>query len=139
MFFEVEPLLVEKLTTDLGSLVKAVLTTADLAGVTEMQQVTPAVFVVFQTHDIAEEDPDMIWPDEYWYVIPAARNAKDVQSGAAARAAVAPILNGVYSSLKGWVPPGLGCRVKPVRPPKALINNGFIYVPTLWKVRINPI
>lgn len=115
-----------------------VLTTADLAGVTEAKQFTPAVHVIYAGDSVPTGDgargntgrPQKI--TQRWQAVVAVRNTAQPRSGAGARDSAGPLLSAVITALAGHVPAaGAGAlhRANAVGP---AYTPGFAYYPTEW-------
>ncbi|MES2948670.1 MAG: hypothetical protein V4858_09020 [Pseudomonadota bacterium] len=128
-----EPQLVARLTEQLADLSPKVhvLAAADLAGVTEATQVTPAVHVVYQNYRVVESRSDgkASRIEQSWLTIIATKNVKDTRSGAAARAEAGLIAARVAKALMGFKPEAASKPLHLVQGPGAAFSNGFAYLP----------
>ena len=139
-FLAAEPLLTARLIERLADLdpVPAVLSAADLAGVAEEQQVTPAVHLVYGGHRIAQDTAQglVVELEQTWHTVVAVRNVRTTRSGQAARADAGVIMDTVFGAFSGWKP-GAGMRaLRPTNPPRAGYSKGFIYYPLSWMLRL---
>lgn len=115
-----------------------VLAAADLAGVTEATQPTPAVHLVYQGYRIVESRSDggAARIEQTWLVTVATKNVKNTRSGAAARSDAGLIAARVAQALMGFKP---GPASKPLRltqGPDAGFSNGFAYLPLAFVVEM---
>ena len=131
--FAVEPELVARLQAQLADLAPkvAVLVSADLAGVTEEQQITPAVHVVYQGYQVLEtrSDGKTARMEQTWLVTTAVRNVKNMRSGAAARVDAGLIAMRVSQALMGFKPVSATRPLRLADAPHAVFNGGFQYTP----------
>ena len=136
-FFDLEPLIVARLQETLGAAAPHVLAAEDLQGVVEQQQFTPAVHVLYRSYSVEQAQKDAAVIRQSWWLVAAARNVRNVQSGEGARKAVSPLVDGIFAAMTGWSPPVCnGAWFRPEQPGlDSLITGGFVYVPTLWSVR----
>lgn len=136
-----EPLIVERLEERLAGLNPRphVITAPDLAGVTEEQQLTPAVHVVYGGHRIAQEQGNglIVEIEQTWHTVIAVRNVRGVRQGSEARADAAVIMSAVFAALAGWKPPMDKVRaLRPANAPTAGYTRGFGYYPLTWTLRL---
>jgi len=130
-FLSLEPALVERLKARLPDGVH-VLTRADLAGVTEGSQPTPAVHVIYGGYRVAENGP-MTLIEESWMTVVAVRNVRNVASGAGARDEVSTLLNDILDALDGQRLAN-GFRALRLASPSARpgYTGGYAYFPLFW-------
>lgn len=126
--------LLARLRTNLGNPAIHVLCAADLAGVTEEKQLTPAVHVVYQGYHIAESRSDgrAVRMEQTWLVVVATRNVRglgNLQAADAARAAAGSLGALVASALMGWRPPSAAKPLRLVDGPRADYSAGHQYLP----------
>lgn len=128
-----EPQIMARLTEHLAGMVPKVhvLAAADLAGVTEATQVTPAVHVVYQNYRIVESRSDgkAARIEQTWLAILATKNVKDTRSGAAARAEAGVIAARVAKALMGFKADSASKPFNLAQGPGAGFSNGFAYLP----------
>lgn len=128
-----EPQIMARLNEQLVGLSRKVhvLAAADLAGVTEGTQVTPAVHVVYQNYRLLESRSDgrASRIEQTWLTIVATKNVKDTRSGAAARAEAGLIFGRVAKALMGFKAEGASKPLRLVQGPGAGFSNGFAYLP----------
>ncbi len=125
--------LMERLADQLADLSPKVhvLAAADLAGVTEATQVTPAVHVVYQGYRIVESrsDGSAARLEQTWLATVATKNMKNTRSGAAARADAGLIAARVAKALMGHRPLGTTKPLRLAEGPAAGFSNGYGYLP----------
>jgi len=133
---QLEGVLMQRLQDQLADMAPKVhvLAAADLAGVTEATQPTPAVHVVYQGYRIVESRSDGCAAriDQAWLITVATKNVKNTRSGAAARSDAGLVAARVAKALMGFK---AGMASKPLRleqGPDAGFNNGFAYLPLVF-------
>lgn len=128
-----EPQLMARLSEQLATLSPHVhvLAAADLAGVTEATQVTPAVHVVYQGYRVVEAASNgrMARLEQTWLATIATRNMKNLRTGAAARADAGLIAGRVAHALMGYRPEAASKPLRLVDGPSAGFSDGFAYLP----------
>lgn len=128
-----EPELMARLTEQLADLVPKVhvFAAADLAGVTEAAQITPAVHVVYQGHRINESRSDgkAARMEQTWLAIVATRNVSNLRSGSAARTDAGLIAMRVCMALMGFKPPAASKPLCLANGPGSGFSAGFQYLP----------
>ena len=134
-----EPLLVARLVERLDEVVPAanILTAPEIAAVTEQQQVSPAVYVIYRGSRVNQVVPDgtICEIEQAWGTVVAVRNVKEIRTGAAARADAGLILDQVFAALAGWRPEGFRA-LRPIDPPASGYTKGFQYHPLEWTTRV---
>lgn len=107
-----------------------VFSTADLAGVKERSQVTPALHVVLHSYRPLSDDsgPASRWSEIYLVVI-VVKHARQVSGTDAIRNAAAPLVAEVLAALDGWRCPGCIGTVRAIDPPNPLSTDSFGYFP----------
>ena len=112
-----------------------VFTAADLAGVKEKSQVTPALHLVLHSYRPIADDgaADSLWR-EVWLVVAVVRNARQNVGTAALREAASPLLKETVAALDGWRCPGSIGTVRAVDGPAPLFTDGFGYLPLAFTV-----
>jgi len=133
-FLSLETALVERLKATLPSGVQ-VLNAADLAGVAEGSQPTPAVHVVYGGYRVVETNSGFSTIEQTWYAVVTVRNVRDVKSGAGARDEAAGLLDAVYAALAAYKPPN----ARPLaltNAPKPQTTAGFMYFPLAFNSTI---
>ncbi|MFM9881201.1 MAG: hypothetical protein ACKVOO_12425 [Burkholderiaceae bacterium] len=139
-FLALEPLLAARLTEQLADLVPKVkvLHAADLAGVSEEQQFTPAVHLLYRGHRTSETptNGNAARIEQTWLAVVATRNAKTLRSGEAARVDAGLIARRVLRALMGFKPALLS---KPLRLAEGIepgYSGGFIYLPLAFSAEL---
>lgn len=111
-----------------------VLTAADLDGVKEQAQRTPAIHVIYGGYSIAE-DMRVTWRLAHrWYIVAAVRSAAKVRSGQVARLSAGALGARVTAALAGQCLPGAASALMLVTPPAARYAAGFQYIPSALQV-----
>ncbi len=133
-FLALEEELVERLKERLADLMPKlkVLTSSDLAGVTEEQQHTPAVHVIYRGYNVVESpraDGNTARVEQTWLAVVATRNTKAIRSGSAARADAGLISRRVMTALMGFKAPGMSKPLRISDAPEAKFTAGFQYLP----------
>lgn len=128
-----EAVLLARLVEQLADLAPKVhvLAAADLAGVTEATQLTPAVHVVYQGYRVLESKPDgrATRIEQTWLATVASRNMATLRTGSAARADAGLIARRVCQALMGFKPPHASKPLRLAEGPGAGFNAGFQYLP----------
>ena len=139
-FLALEPLLVARLTEQLADLSPKVhvMSAADLAGVTEATQITPAVHVVYQGYRVTETrlDGTVVRMEQTWLATVATRNVKNTRTGAAARAEAGLIAGRVAQALMGFKPALASKPLRLVNGPGAGFSAGFAYLPLAFEAEL---
>lgn len=137
-FLAVEPHLLARLKDAMAGLSPAVhvLTAADLAGVKETAQRTPAVHLVWGGFKPLESRPDgkQVRLDHTWLVVTAVRNVAGTKAGAAARAEAGPLMARAGAALMGFRPPGVAGPMRMTATQSAYYSAGFMYLPLAFLV-----
>lgn len=134
-FLGLEPLIINRLIesplTDLGVRVLAV---KDFGSVAESSLPKPSVRVAFVGHRILADNgpvaPGWARVEQTWLIVPAVRNVREMQTGAAAREDISPLIDIAFDALDGW-PPGNGFGVLTSVTPGAApsVYEGSLFVP----------
>ena len=113
-----------------------VLSTKDLAGVTEATQLTPAVHLVYDAYKITERrsDGSAVKLAQTWLAVVTTRNMKDLASGAAARSDAGAIAFRVAAAFMGFRPEGACSAMQLDDGPRAANSAGFQYLPLAFSV-----
>jgi len=137
-FLAVEPHLVARLKDAMAGLSPAVhvLTGADLAGIKEAAQRTPAVHLIWGGFRPLESRPDgkQARLDHTWLVVAAVRNVAGARAGAAARADAGPVMARAGAALMGYRPPGVAGPMRMTATQAAYYSAGFMYLPLAFLV-----
>lgn len=135
-----EPQIMDRLSEQLADLNPKVhvLAAADLGGVTEATQVTPAVHVVYQGYRIVDNRSDgkAARLEQTWLAIVATKNVKTTRSGAAARADAGLIAGRVAKALMGFKACAASKPLRLVQGPGAGFSNGFAYLPLAFVAEV---
>lgn len=115
-----------------------VLSAADLDGVIEEKQLTPAVHVVYQGYGVAEDGSagKAARIEQTWLVVVATRNTRNLAIGSDAREQAGELARLVMAALMGWKP---ACASKPLRlvsGPAAGFSAGHQYLPLAFVAEI---
>lgn len=135
-YLAAEPLIVARLESQVTGV--KVLTAADLAGVKEAAQVTPAVHVLYGGDRLADSVGHGIaqtWA-QIWWVVVAVRNARNQGKGREARKAAGPYIAQVFQALTGWQMSSTDHGpLKRVNPPGGPVYSpgGFAYFPLAFE------
>ena len=115
---------------DLGFKVH-VMAAADLAGVTEATQPTPAVHVIYQGYRVVESQSSgrVARIEQTWLATVATRNLKDLRTGSAARAHAGLIAARVVGALMGFKPAAVAKPLRLAEGPGAGFSDGHAYFP----------
>lgn len=107
-----------------------VFSTADLAGVKEKSQVTPALHVVLHSYSPLGNDGKSTtrW-SEIYLVVAVVKHARQNVGTEAIRTAAAPLLAETIAALDGWRCPGTIKSAHAIDPPRPLITDTFGYFP----------
>lgn len=139
-FLALEPELMARLRQQLAALQPAVhvLSSADLADVTEEKQLTPAVHLVYQGYRVKEsrEDGAAARLEQTWLAVVTTRNARGLKTGDAARAQAGPLARQVIAALMGWRPASAAKVLLLAEGPGAGFSAGFQYLPLAFKTEI---
>lgn len=116
---------------------KAVLPAWDLASVVERSQVTPAVFVVYDGEDVADQvGGKKVLESQRFIVVLAVRNAADTLGGSGAAEDARAIRAAIYAALSGWVP---SPEHRPLTRARSSVRPhytpGFAYLPTAFETK----
>lgn len=133
-FMALEPRLVELVHSAVQGMSPAVhvLTAADLAGVAESAQHTPAVHIVYGGYRVAQDLGLTVRLEHTWLAVAAVRNVAKARSGAAARQDAGLLLARVTGALVGAQVQGATKPLALVTPPGAKYSAGFQYIPSAF-------
>lgn len=112
-----------------------VFTSADLAGVRERAQVTPALHLVMHSYKPLSDDTGSSsrW-QETWLVVAVVKNVRQNAGAGAVRDDAVALLAETMAALDGWKCPGAVGLVRAIAPPQPLITDGFGYFPLAFSV-----
>lgn len=137
-YLAAEALLIERLHATVSG-VRKIYSAAELAGVEEQAQTTPALHVVYSgdvLDDSAARGRGQVVAQE-WLVVTAVRNARDQQGGVAAREDAGPLLTQVIEALSGWSPgPGFDPLRRINAPRPAYRPGGYAYFPLGFSTKV---
>jgi hypothetical protein len=135
-FLFLEPLIKTALREALDPRVH-VLSAAELEGVAEATQPTPAVHVLYRGYRVGESRmASHVNIEQTWLTVVACRQVRDVVGGADARALAGPLAAAVIDALHYTRFPN----AKPLRlaqAPAAGFSAGHFYLPIGWTAEIN--
>lgn len=139
--FDLEPLILARLNEGLVGLqpVVKVLTAADLDGVTENQQFTPAVHLIYRGYSVVESlrgDNSAARITQDWLAVVATRNQAGIRAGDKARQSGGLIAVRVCAALMGFRPAGSAKPMKLVNAPDVGYSAGFQYLPLGFEVEM---
>lgn len=135
-----EPLLIERLGASVQVPRLKVLGAADLEGVEEQSQHTPALHVLYRGYRPTTEKGNGVIQqiEQTWLVVVVVRNVRDAHSGAGVRAAAGPIMHAVCAALLGW--PRQHADFSPLRlasAPAAWFGKGVGYFPLAFTTNLH--
>lgn len=130
-----EPLLKAQLRTALDARVH-VLSAAELEGVAEATQPTPAVHVLYRGFQVRAYGSSTMEIDQYWLTVVAVRNARDPVSAEAARTDAGPLAMAVIDALLGREFDDCGPLAPLQNPPAPGFSAGHLYLPLGWRAPI---
>lgn len=138
-YLAAEAPIIDKIRAAMPELV-GVFAPSDLAGVTEGQQLTPAVHVVYYGDRVVEGsgrsyDGAVQTVDQLWYAILVVRNSKQVPQ-AIVRQDAGPLAHKLLKSLQGFAPTQAHSPLRRVDGVPPGFKNGFGYLPFLFSTRI---
>ncbi|MFC7459794.1 phage tail terminator protein [Hydrogenophaga defluvii] len=115
-----------------------VLTGADLAGVAEEKQLSPAVHVVYQGARVEEarSDGKAARFAQTWLTVVSVRNTKALKAGDAARGGAGRLAHQVLLALMGFKAPSAAGPLVPVSGPAARYSGGHQYLPLAFSAEV---
>lgn len=132
-FLALETLLIARLAAQLADLMPKVkvMSSSDLAGISEDQQVTPAVQLVYRGYRVVETNHsnNSARIEQTWLAVVATRNAKSLRTGDAARAEAGVITRRVLHALMGHRLEGTSKPLRLADAPEAGYSAGYQYLP----------
>ncbi len=147
-WFALEELIVARLEGRVAEAVEAgtwgdrkvpkVIVAADLAGVEERAQMAPALFVVFDNYNPAQEvnRGRVQQVEQHWVIFVVTRNARGQHSGQGVRDDARPLLDLVTRALCGWEPhPDFGALYMGADTGPIYSEAGFGYFPLRFTTR----
>lgn len=137
-FMALEPQIVELVKGAVANHNPAVhvLTAADLAGVKEQLQHTPAIHVVHQGFTPGNVRSDGLKAElqHKWLVVAVVSNTHNIRSGATARSDAGALLAQVAAALMGRKLRHASTPLLPTKSPPAWNTAGFYYIPMAFDV-----
>lgn len=139
-FLALEPELLARLREQLGMQMPDLhlLSAADLAGVTEERQLSPAVHVIYRGYRVLEVNSSRRSSriEQTWLAVVATRNARAIKSGSEARADAGELAAKVVSALSGWQPPSGAKPLALATGPAAVFSAGHQYLPLAFTAEL---
>ena len=137
-FLAVEPHIVARLQQALAGMSPAVqvLTGAELAGIKEAAQRTPAVHVIWGGFRLLETRTDgrQARLEHTWHVVAAVRNVANTRAGSVKARQRARLAARAGAALMGFRPPGVAGPLRMGATQSAGYNAGFMYLPLAFFV-----
>ncbi len=114
------------------------LSAADLEGVAESAQVTPAVHVVFGGYrpTKASHDDRVVETEQTWQVVVAVKNLRSAKTGEHARETAGELCADVLAALQGWRPSPEHQPLSLAPGPRPGFSKGFAYFPLAFTTRV---
>lgn len=138
-YLAAEALLLARLSDQVPG-VKAVLAAADLEGVEEAKQVTPALHLVFGGYRPLRQGQGaggrLVETEQTWWVVVAVKNLRTAKTGTDARAEAGPLLAAVLGALLGWKPSPDHAPLELAPAPRGGFSKGFGYYPLAFVTRV---
>jgi len=116
-----------------------VMNAADLDGVLESKQPTPAAHVIYDRYRVVETqaEGERARLQQTWVVVLVERNVAQHDQASQQRAAIGPLAIAALRALQGWAPSAEHSRLIPTSAPyQTAYNNGFIYVPLAFTTEV---
>lgn len=138
-FLQLQAVLVTRLQERLGSLQPRihVLTSPDLDGVMEEQQLTPAVHLIYQGYRVLEQRRDgAVQLEQTWLAVVVCRNVSQLASGQAARNQAGKLAAQVLAALMGYQPPECSNTLALSSAPPAGYSGGHQYLPLAFTAEL---
>lgn len=134
-YLSLEPLLIERLRESVTD-IRHVLNAADLAGVKQAAQSTPAIHVLYYGDRLGDSAGTKRARHVYqqWLTIMVIKDVRSQRTGQAAREQAGPFITGIIQALQGWKPgAGFGELARFIGPRPFYQPGGFLYVPLGWE------
>lgn len=129
MLIETTDLIVQRLKDECPSAKQNIFDTADLAGVKDKDQLTPALHVVLYDYDPTDVmDGEGVW-DEIYLVIVVVKNVANRDRVAAQRAEAKNLLREALVALGGWKPSSSSLPLKNTKGPRPYFSATHAYFP----------
>lgn len=135
-FLALEPLLMERIDSQcLG--IQFVLSAADVDGVQESKQRTPAAHVLYDGYSIQQDQVQRALIRQTWVVVVTVRHVGQRNQSALQREAAGPLVMEVVQALMGWRPGPEYSRMSLASSPyRPNFGRGFAYVPVAFTTDI---
>jgi hypothetical protein len=136
MLLAIAPHLLDRLAAACPSARGNVFATADLAGVTEAGQITPALHLVLLDYTPAQVLAGKVRWVEEWCVIAVTHHAARVNRSAAQQEAAQALLAETLAALSGWqvrLAPGVNARLEAVPGPRPYFSESHGYFPLAFQ------
>ncbi len=134
-YLALEPLLIARLQAVTS--LRHVLPAPDLAAVTEAEQFTPAVHVLWWGERVPQGGNARVGIQQIvghtWLAVVAVRNASAMRTGAGVRAEAGLLLAEVNAALQGWRPGAGWDPLAKVSAPRPLYRGAFAYFPLAFE------
>lgn len=111
-----------------------VLGSDDLAGVSQGNQPTPAVHVLYRSYSVDDQNPAFANIVQTWLTVVAVRNVTDLRHGSSARREVSALIDSVFATL--FNAEIQGARMALASAPAHGYNAGHAYFPLAWTLPI---
>lgn len=136
-----ESLIISRLTNEVPELKGNVFSAADLAGVSEATQKTPAAHVLYFGDRIVDgtgrsTTGEVQCVDQGWYVVLVVRNVRSQLTGEDARSDAGPLAKKILKALQGWQPSPEHGHMKRVNGANPGFKAGYLYLPFFFQSRI---
>ena len=140
-YLSAESLIVDRLKALVPEFGPNVFSAADMEGVSEASQNTPAAHVLYYGDRVVEgqgrsSTGEVQCVDQVWYVVLAVRNVRDQITGQATRAEAGPLLKKTLKALQGWAPSVEHGPMKRSNGAAPGFKAGYIYIPLCFSTRI---
>jgi hypothetical protein len=137
-YLAAESLIIARLKAQVPTF-RAVYGAADLAGVEERAQVTPAAHVIYDGDAVPGGEVNRAGAGaaqvvaQHWLVVVAVRNVRDTQGGQYTREEAGPLVSQTITALSGWKPSTDFRPLRRTSAPKPAFTNGFGYFPLMFE------
>ncbi|MBB5204404.1 hypothetical protein HNQ51_001718 [Inhella inkyongensis] len=137
-FWALEAELLERLRASLSGTQPGLhlLGAADLAGVTEERQLSPAVHVIYQGYQVLEQRGKVARLQQTWLVVVATRNVRALKAGAEAGGRAGLLAGQVMQALMGWQPPSAAKPLALSAAPGPRFQAGHQYLPLAFSTEL---
>jgi len=139
-FWVLEAELLERLRATLGASRPGLhlLGAADLAGVTEERQLSPAVHVLYQGYQVLELNSprSAARVQQTWLAVVATRNVRALKAGAESNGQAGLLAGQVLQALMGWKPPSATKALGLAGAPGPRFAAGHQYLPLAFSTEL---